>query len=1361
MRLICSIILLIFTFCSFAQTQDNIKFYHYTTKDGLSSNSVRCLYQDKKGFIWIGTDDGGLNRFDGISFAKFINQEENPQSVSNNQIFAITEDHQGFLWIATGDGLNRFDTKTGVFKRFYHDNKNPKSLNTNKITALFVDSENTLWIGTSMGLHKYNHEKEEFVNYYAEMKIQNQRPDKEISAIIDDQQGNLWMGTWWGGLKKFNKKEEKFTDFYADSSDVNSIRNNNVASLFLDDQNILWVGNYVGGIRKFNIQTGKFIPFTDREKKADVMGICRDKAGRVWYSRKGVGIIHPKSNTFQFFDFDKYNLSGINSGSCFPVLCDKTGIVWIGSDQGISLYDVNRERFSSTLRAINNDHSKIEGLYFDEEQNTLWLGTSENGLFKYDLKTKKVKHFKTDKTPNDRFFQIQALYVNKNNQLWIGTSNGIGILDLKTEKFVKTFLNNPAMPTLANHVYGNGEFMWLANDNVDNVRIFDVLHENEYTFSRAGSVVLPSQRISKIMNDNDSNLWIGTHEGLAKYNYVSNQMKNFYHIPSDTTSLSNNYVLSVFKDSNKNIWVGTQNGLNRYNTKTANFERVKQNYAFASQYILDIKEDQHQNLWLFTNKGVSKFNPENGLVRNYDEDDGLFFGWNVVTANDGLFYCTGRTEGYYAFHPDSIKDNPVIPPVHITRFLLFNKEVPVSSKNHKTPLVADISETQEITLNHNQSYMSFEFVALNYTHPEKNRFAYTMKGFDKDWYYTDASHLSATYTNLNPGSYIFHVKASNNDGVWNEQGREIKIVILPPFWKTKFAYFIYFLIIVSLIYLLRNYVLNQYKLRTKIEIDQIKLNFFGNISHEFRTPLTLIAGPLDYLLEHQSDTDRIKEHKYLTLMKRNVDRLLHLINKVLDIKNLDSGFRNVYLKNGDIIQFIISLAESFIFKAEQKNIRFNVLMHQANFETWFDPDVLDKIISNLLSNAFKFTPERGAITIEATAFKRGTETWEKEKELSLVLSATDFIKLTVKDNGIGIPAEQKEKIFERFYQSDNHPGLLGGSGIGLALVKELIDLVGGKINVESSIGVGSCFTVWIPIGKHLAELKGSTSFVIQEESMLKFSENPPSINQNHYQDEVSKTDESAEKPLILIIEDNLDMGLFVADMLQNNFQLLEASNGKSGFEIAMEHIPDLIISDIMMPDMDGLEMCKLIKSNERTNHIPIILLTALSTEEYQVEGLFAGADDYIMKPFNSKNLQLRVMNMIKSRQLMREKFSLVDFITNPSLAKSLDNEFINKIRGIVEKHIDDSDFDPQKFAEEVGMSRTQFYRKVKAITNQTVNDFVFSVRINMAIKLLLTENMNISETAYAVGFKTPDHFSKVFRAHMGVPPSKYVEQKKG
>lgn len=1361
MRLICSIILLIFVFCSFAQTQENIKFYHYTTKDGLSSNSVRCLYQDKKGFIWIGTDDGGLNRFDGINFTKFINQEENPQSVSNNQIFAITEDHQGFLWIATGEGLNRFDPKSSVFKRFYHDNKNPKSLNTNKITALFVDSDYTLWIGTSMGLHKYNQDKEEFVNYYSGMKIQNQRSDKEINAIIEDQRGNLWIGTWWGGLKKFNKKEGKFTDFYADSSDVNSIRNNNVASLFLDEQNILWVGNYVGGIRKFDIQTEKFIPLTDREKKADVMGICRDKAGRIWYSRKGVGIIHPNSNTFQFFDFDKYNLSGINSGTCFPVLCDKTGIIWVGSEQGLSLYDVNRERFSSNLRTINNDHSKIEKLYFDDERNTLWLGTLENGLFKYDLNTQKVKHFKTDKTPNDRFYQIQTLYVNKKNQLWIGTTNGIGILDLKTERFVRTLCNNPLMPMLVNHVYGNGEFMWLANDSVDNVRIFDVLHEKEYIFSRSGSVILPSQRISKIMNDNDSNLWIGTHGGLAKYNYVSNQIKNFYNIPSDTTGLSNNFVLSVFKDSNKNIWVGTQNGLNRYNTKTDNFERTKQNYAFASQYILDIKEDQHQNLWLFTNKGVTKFNSGNGLLRNYDEDDGLFLGWNVVTANDGSFYCTGRTEGYYAFRPDSIKDNPVIPPVYITRFLLFNKEVPVSGKNLKTPLVADISETREITLKHNQSYMSFEFVALNYTHPEKNQFAYTMKGFDKDWYYTDASHLSATYTNLNPGNYVFHVKASNNDGVWNEQGREIKIVILPPFWKTKLAYVIYFLIIVSLLYLLRNYMLNQYKLRTKIEIDQMKLNFFGNISHEFRTPLTLIAGPLDYLLEHHSQTDGIKEHKYLALMKRNVDRLLQLINKVLDIKNLDSGFLNVYLKNADIVQFITSLIESFNFKAEQKNIRFNVLIHQTNFETWFDPDMIDKIVSNLLSNAFKFTPERGEITFETFVFEQGTETWERERELNSVWTISDFIRITVKDSGIGIPAEQKDKIFERFYQSDNHPGLSGGSGIGLALVKELIQLVGGKINVESSLGIGSCFIVWIPIGKHLAELKGSTSFVVQEESMLKFSENHSSIDPHHSESEVSKTDEFAEKPLILIIEDNPDMGLFVADILQNNFKILEANNGKSGFELAMEHIPDLVISDIMMPDMDGLEMCKLIKSNERTNHIPIILLTALSTEEYQVEGLFAGADDYIMKPFNSKNLQLRVMNMIKSRQLMREKFSLVDFIANPSHAKSLDNEFINKIRGIVEKHIDNPDFDPQKFAEEVGMSRTQFYRKVKAITNQTVNDFIFSVRINMSIKLLLTENINISETAYAVGFKTPDHFSKVFRAHMGVPPSKYVEQIKG
>lgn len=1356
MRLICSIILLIFVFCSFAQTQDNIKFYHYTTKDGLSFNSVRCLFQDKKGYIWIGTDGGGLNRFDGYHFTVYSNLDNGPQSISNDQIFSIIEDHSGYLWIATGNGLNRLDPNTGEFKRYYHDPKNPKSLKHNKVTYVFEDSGNNIWVGTVMGLHKFEPATETFKNYYEKMTVKVAGPTREISTIVEDLNGNLWLGTWWGGLKKFNKKTEQFTDFYNDPKNPNSIRNNNVMSLYLDND-ILWIGNYLGGLRKFNITSEKYEVINDLEKDANVMGICGDKSGAIWFSRNGIGILNTHYQYFNLLNFDKTNPSGINSGNYFPIICDKTGIVWVGSEQGLSMYDTNREKFTPYYKAIDNENDKIEKIYLDSEESTLWLGTLKNGIIKYDKNKQQVTRVFSNQNTINQFQKINALFGNINNQLWIGTNNGIGIMDTRTNKITDALYNNKIKPTPANRVYGNNEFMWLANDKV---RIFDVLRQKEYEFPFTGPLTLPWQILTSILNVNDSILWIGTYEGLSKYNTITSKLTNYYNHLSDSTSISNKYILSIYKDSRNNIWIGTQNGLNKYNPQNDDFVRFTNKVTFASNYIVDIREDKHQNLWLFTNKGITKFNPTNGLVRNYDEKDGLDFGGHVFSDKDGLFYCNHRNENFYIFNPDSIKDNPIIPPVYITRFLLFNKEVPVSTKSHKTPLKVNISETREITLKHNQSYMSFEFVALNYTLPQKNQYAYQMEGFDKNWYYTDASRLSATYTYLKPGTYVFRVKASNNDGVWNEQGREIKIVILPPFWKTKLAYVIYFLIIVSLLYLLRNYMLNQYKLRTKIEIDQMKLNFFGNISHEFRTPLTLIAGPLDYLLEHQSDTDRIKEYKYLTMMKRNVDRLLHLINKVLDIKNLDSGFRNVFLKNGDIIQFIISLAESFNFKAEQKDIRFNVMMHQTNFETWFDPDVLDKIISNLLSNAFKFTPERGAITIEATVYELETEPWKKEKELSLFLTTSNFIKLTVKDNGIGIPAEQKEKVFERFFQSDNHPGLLGGSGIGLALVKELIDLVGGKINVESSLGVGSCFTVWIPIGKHLTESTGSTSFVVQEESIPKFSKTILPINQNQYESEVSKTDESADKPLILIIEDNIDMGLFVADMLQNNFQLLEASNGKSGFELALEHIPDLIISDIMMPDMDGLEMCKLIKSNERTNHIPVILLTALSTEEYQVEGLFAGADDYIMKPFNSKNLQLRVMNMIKSRQLMREKFSLVDFIANPSLAKSLDNEFINKIRGIVEKHIDDSDFDPQKFADEVGMSRTQFYRKVKAITNQTVNDFIFSVRINMSIKLLLTENMNISEAAYAVGFKTPDHFSKVFRAHMGVPPSKFVEQKK-
>jgi DNA-binding response OmpR family regulator len=490
-------------------------------------------------------------------------------------------------------------------------------------------------------------------------------------------------------------------------------------------------------------------------------------------------------------------------------------------------------------------------------------------------------------------------------------------------------------------------------------------------------------------------------------------------------------------------------------------------------------------------------------------------------------------------------------------------------------------------------------------------------------------------------------------------------------------------------------------------------------------------------------------------MKRNTDRLLRLINKVLDIRKLDSGFLNINLKNDDVIQFIKSLAGSFDFKAEQKKIIFRKVFHQLSYQAWFDPDVIDKIVFNLLSNAFKFTPDGGEISIEAVVFEYGSDRWQQEKESCGITTSANLMKISVKDSGIGIPYEQQLKVFDRFYQANNRASRSGGSGIGLALVKELVELVEGKVKVMSEVEVGSCFMIWIPLDQNINDAEHLTK--IQEAVGVSQDENDAMFVQLKSEKKALHSEQAIEKPLILIVEDNLDMQQFVSGILQNDFEILTAGNGKIGFEIALEYIPDLIVSDIMMPDMDGMEMCQLIRSNERTNHIPVILLTARSTDEYQIEGLFAGADDYIMKPFSAKNLLLRVTNIIRSRQLLREKFSLADFNNNSSKASTVDDAFVNKIRDIVEKHIDNPEFDPQLFASEVGMSRAQFYRKLKAVTNQSVNDFIFSVRINVAVKLMLNDNLSISETAYAVGFKTPAHFSKIFSAHMAMSPSKYIE----
>jgi signal transduction histidine kinase/ligand-binding sensor domain-containing protein/CheY-like chemotaxis protein len=1326
--------------------QNSMRLNHYTTSNGLSNNAVVRVYQDKKGFIWIGTNGGGLNKFDGYRFTIYDFQEDSSQSLSNNRISAITEDNEGNLWVGTNNGLNRLDPNTGHFQQYFHDSLKSNSLKHNRVTALLVDEENNLWIGTYLGLQKFNYKSKTFTDYSSEMTSQDNRVDREVTCIVDDGKGNLWMGVWWGGLKKLNKKTGQFTDYYSNPEIADGLRSNDVLSLCIDNTGNLWIGNYSGGLRKLSLTTGKFLPVKNPENNATIWSICIDQKGLIWYTRTGLGVINNRTGQIRLIDYSKNEAEGISSGYHFIIYCDRSGILWLGSSEGLSVYNSFNERFAPYTRLIDQEQRfYITTFYRDSNQPYLWLGTFGNGVIRFNEKTGQYIRYLygNGKDPTLPENYISYILGDNKNQIWVATDNGIVVLDKQSGAVKRYIYHNPVKPTLNNNIHGNNSFMFAEGDSI---RVFDILHNRTYAFPIIGPRSLPSRVVLSVLPENDSILWIGTAGGLVRYYIHSDKLEPYTNKRKRSNSIMGENIRSMFRDRHGNMWVGTQNGLNHYDVAHNCFVRYHVNSA--SQSINQIAEDLQDNLWLVTDKGITKFNPGNGQIRNYDETDGLKTDGALFIDQDGRFYCNRSREGYYVFHPDSIKDNLQKPLVYITRLFLFNKEVQVSSDKMVTPLKTNILNAREITLKHNQTVISLEFTAINFTLPEKNKFAYKLEGFDHNWYTTDATHRIATYTNLNPGVYIFSVKASNSDGIWSGSSADLKIRILPPPWKTWWAYLIYVVTTASVLLYFRHSLLQKEKLKNKIKIeameyekklkmDEMKMRFFGNISHEFRTPLTLIMAPIHGILQTaiRKADKQTSEHAGLAL--RNANRLADLINQLLDMQKLEAKSLRPEICQGNPQQFVKSIFDKFAQLSIQKNIRYQFSCREHNIEGWFDPDKTEKIVTNLLSNAFKFTGNR--VNLELTA--QGSH-----------------ITICVEDNGRGIPQQDHHRIFERFYHSDDAAEKIQeGTGIGLSLVKEMVDLLGGKIEVTSEPEKSTCFRVDLPL-----EREAFPNYLIRSGPSV-ISENFIPANAAGETESRIEPTVTEKNPLILIVEDSSDLRKYLQLVLSSKYRTIEAVDGKDGLMKARQHIPDMIVSDVIMPAMDGVEMAHILKNDDQTNHIPIILLTSLVSTDSKLKGLETGVDDYITKPFNEDVLLIRISNLIKQRKLLRHFYAskyrlpgVADIQPKEPEVENVDEIFLGKTIALVEKFMDDPEFTNEKFATGMGMSVAVLYRKMNALMNCTPADFIRDLRLKRAVQLLNTGKLSVSEVAGKVGFDDPHYFGKWFKKNYGKTPSEVM-----
>ena len=1373
-----TLILLVSSFSIYSQPS---KFIKYSSQMGLSSNNQRCIIQDKEGFIWIGTGDG-LNRFDGHTFKVYRKIQDDTSSLRSNIISCLYMDHKGILWVGTYQGgLSRYDKEKDNFYTYTTRRNDTTVLYNNDINAIAEDTFHRLWIGTSFGLFMFNPQINGFTQYISSTRNQsdpNTIWDNHICKIVIDNE-ILWIAYDAGILTALNTSSMTFKHYKLFEVSSRQTADFSINSLVVDN-NSIWISTWSKGIWIFNKTTGTCRPYT-KEKSRYINFIFKDMKNRLWYSpeSKGLILIDGRNEVhYQYDDFDRYSLS---SSSLSNIFQDMQGNIWLASKQGDLNYFILDNPFYSWYKnpnAIQGLTNNLITTVIEDSKRRIWVGYQDGGIDILDAKNVRPKiHIKGDQSTGLGPGAILYIYESKKGTIWIGKYlDGLKSYNETTRMFSSfQHRENDEKSIAGNDVRyisedRNGNF-WLAihGGGVDKFYPASGIFAHHRYDPNNPSTTISSDWTFIARCDNENKIWVG---GIAGVSVLSENNMSVQHYGVDSKegyNLSSDMVKTIFFDSKGYCWFGTLDGLNKLDPHNAAIRIYSTKDGLPSNLIVDIQEDDHYNLWISTPRGLTKFSPEKGIVKNYSMHDGLvtddFNTFASFKISTGEMYFGGR-DGLNRFHPDSIKVNKFLPPVYLTDFKLFNQSIPVinDKRSEEFSLPQQISFCKEITLEYNQNVINLEFVALNYLNLEKNQYQYKLEGFEKNWALPGPKR-EVTYTNLQPGKYTFRVIASNNDGIWNTEGASLKIIVRPPFWRTKWAYSFYLLFSLFLLYLFRKLILHEADIKRTVEfekheihklqeMDALKMQFFSNVSHEFRSPLTLIVGPIEKLLRTTKD-EMVKLQ--LTMVYRNANRLLRLINQLMDFRKLEEDKLELNLTKNDVVYFIKEIVGAFNQDAKQRAIDFTFNYSHVSSEIWFDADKLDKIVYNLLSNAFKYTPDNGHILVSLNFDENDSNLSSQNQEK--YPSGRTF-KITVQDSGIGIPKDAQSRIFDRFYQAKNTL-TTHGTGIGLSLTYELVKLHKGTIDVKSSLNQGSTFSVILPLWTEENELPQLSS--IQEKMGVHDNGNEQeiSIEGNVEVTDVSENpvNNSSKSHRLLIIEDNADMRLFVKNEFKDNYTVIEAHNGTLGLDKAFKEMPDAIICDVMMSGIDGYEVCRTLKHDERTSHIPIVMLTAKSSEQHTIEGLESGADDYIAKPFSSAILRVRIKNLIESRNLLRKKFVKEPFATINDISPSkTDEKLFKKAYEIVEKNLDNPNFEVNDFAHEIGMSRTQLYRKIQVISGQSVKEFIRIIRLKKAAELLLMKDKNITEIAYTVGFNSLSYFTASFTEYYGLNPTKYIEK---
>lgn len=1365
-----------------AQNPDG-KLRFVSIMDDLPKVGVYSINQDDYGFVWLGTNGSGLYRYDGLEYKSYRHRFNDSTSLSSSLVFTTYVDSDQRLWVGTEQGLNLYERNTDLFHRISTKNFGDGSALNLSVRSIVDDKHGNLFIGTfGKGLYKMDPKTLKAIH------IQTRGIDPSVSLVIHvlkiDRDGRMYAASNIGILR-YNETENLLEPaVFANGEQLNS----STQTLVIDSKDNLWTGTSADGLFKISHHDASGVRSIKKLGISSNPFFALELIGRgeilCGTENDGMYQINEQGELIHHYVSSNKDEQSLLASSIWSLFLDRDKKIWLGYyNKGVAIYDEFYDKFKgyqSLYNNINSLHAASVASIDQDDSGNLWVGMDGGGIDVINKETGIYTHINNE---NQSAYSgldgdyILSVHIDSKGNVWAGSwDHGVYFLKKGTHHFVNYTVENTNGGLQSNTVVS------IAEDSQGTLW-FGSFHNGLHSYNPESGLFTNHAKgkfmefgihtldIWKVLVDRNDQIWLGTTFGLYKVKKLASGEFEVTSLFERLTEQYNNattanHILSLYESEDGTIWLGTKGaGMAAYRPDTDSLQWYNRLGGFHLENVCGIIGSDQNHIWAAGNSGIVKLNPKTGESSNFDRSDGLLsndYNMNAV-FNDGqgnIYF--GGYEGLDFFNPNTIKYNQQETLLYLSDLKIFNNKVLPTHQD--SPLSSVIAQTDSITFTAEQSVFTIEYSGINYTRPEKNEYAYYLAGYEDTWNYVGSAR-SATYTNLDPGDYTFRLKASNNDGTWNEKPLELHIKVLPPWWKSNWALVVYLLVFFTAIVVLnkltqnriRNKQREKYQEENRIQQQQLnekKFQFFTNISHEFRTPLTLIMNPIQDILQSDDLNIPARLREKHAIIHKNTQRLHRLVNELLDFRKLELNKVHLHAKEFDITQLIEHIIGHYKEEAMNKNIDLSFDKDEEPLRVWGDENLLEKVLFNVISNAFKASYEGGAINVAVYA---------KDRLVSFPLIHESFessaVEIVISDTGIGLEKEQIERIFERFYQVENqNHSYYGGTGIGLEVVQSFVQLHKGKIEVASEPGKGTSFKIILPLGK--AHFTDDELNVMTTKRVEDIQDDLVGISAVEAADtEEPQIKDPATMHTLLLVEDNLELRTYLHQSFKGQYKVLMANNGKQALKIAKDILPDVIITDVIMPKMNGFDFCREIKTDMRTSHIPVLMLTAKAKIEDRIEGIEIGADAYMVKPFDLRLLKLRLSQLISSRQLIFNKyFSAISEVDENSNTTSLDKEFIQKALDYISKNIEDPNIGVESLASHLNLSRSQVYRKIKALTNQTANEFIRNIRLHKAKALLSAGNTTISEVSYAVGFSSSSYFTKCFKAQFGVVPTQILEE---